>query len=135
MSPELSTIDVDLVPSEGYAILRWTITYQGRVTHMLVNACETNRGLLGCILNNIIVDISLSSALEVRVNITTGGSDYKFTVELYDGEDLIYSPTREHTKQDTGNIIKSQLRYEFVTKHIATWFDNRLLPSRAIKPR
>ena len=107
MSPELSTIDVDLVPSDGYAILRWTITYQGRVTHMLVNACETNLGLQGCILNNITVDISLSSALEVRVNITTGGSDYKFTVELYDGEDLVYSPTTEEMMQDIGNIIMS----------------------------
>ena len=71
---------------------------------MLVNACETNLGLLGCILNNIIVDISLSSALEVRVNITTGGSDYKFTVELYDGEDLIFLPATEEMLQDTGNL-------------------------------
>ena len=89
---------------------------------MLVNTCETNLGLLGCILNNIIVDISFSSALEVRVNITTGGSDYKFTVELFDGLDLIFLPTTEHMKQDTGNILKSPLRHEFVKKCIASWF-------------
>ena len=69
------------------------------------------------------------------MNITTGGSDYKFTVELFDGVDLIFLPTTEGMKQDTGNIIKSQLRYEFVTKRIASWFDNRLLPSPVIKPR
>ena len=71
---------------------------------MLVNACETNLGLQGCILNNITVDISLSSALEVRVNITTGGSDYKFTVELYDGEDLIFLPATGEIMQVTGNL-------------------------------
>ena len=99
MNPELNTIDVALMPTEGYAILRWTITYQGTVTHMLVNACEINQGPEGCILNNVTDatprrrrrTIPLGSPLEARVNITTGGSDYKFTVELYDGEDLVFN--------------------------------------------
>ena len=87
---------------------------------MLVNACETNLGLQGCILNNITVDISLSSALEVRVNVTSRGSDYKFTFELYDGEDLIFLPVTEDRNQDAGNLYCH--REEYIYRSLKAWF-------------